>query len=388
MKEKVFAVDIGSKLLKIVVSEEDESGKIIVLTKINKNLESFNNGEIIDPENFVEEVVNTLKEIAYQFNTSLNNFLVSFSAPYFVFQRIKGKISVNDRYVTQNDIDKCLLIAKASLASGNYEILYEEPVAYFLDGSNTKVRDPLGMEARTLEGDFFVIQALKSPILKIKDFFNKSDFKINLFLPNSLPAAFVVLPKREKELGVILVDFGYKVFNVSIFQEGKLNFYQNFNFGVSDIFEDLAIDFGLDVDEIFKYLEEIKNIDEKKQKTKIKIGRQKISYSNFVKIIDKKFYFYWKKQGINEIFKKIKENYRLPGGVYLIGGGSYIPEIGNIFKKYSGYLTKIESDIFGNLNKEERIYLNALGLIYLSQKLNIHKNFWYKIIDFFKNIFK
>lgn len=388
MREKIFAVDLGSKLLKIAVGEEDESGKIILLTKITKNLETFTNGEIIDQENFIEEALNPLKEIAYQINASPKNLILSYSAPYFNFQRTKGKISVSEKYVNEEDIKKCLLIAKASLASGNYEILYEEPIAYFLDGTNVKVRDPLGMEARTLEVDFFVIQGLKSAINKIRDFFNHHELKISYILPNPLPASFVIIPKREKELGAILVDFGYKILNLSIFQEGKLCFYQNFRFGLGDILEDLAIDFGLEVEEVFNYLEEATKLSEQKKKAKIKIGKQKLSYANLVKLIEKKFSFYWKKNNLSEVFKKIKENYRLPAGIYLIGGGSYLPEIQNIFKKYSDYLIKLEADLYKNLDKEERVYLNSLGSIYYFQKLGKGKSFWANFTDLLKGLFR
>ncbi len=388
MKEKIFAVDLGSKLLKIIVAEEDESGKIIILTKISKHLDSFNDGEIIDQESFIEEVLKPIKEITYQINSPPNNLLLSFSAPYFTFQRTKNKISVSERYVTDEDINKCLLIAKASLASGNYEVLFEEPIAYFLDGTNIKVRDPLGMEARTLEVDFFVIQGLKSALAKIKDFFEKNELKISLILPNPLPASLIIFSKKEKEQGVILVDFGYRLFNLSVFQEGKLNFYHNSRFGVGDLFEDLAIDFGLSVEEVRNFFEEIKNLDDKKKKLAIKFGKQKISYPHLVKLIEKKFNLYWKKNGLADLFKKIRENYRLPGGVYLIGGGSYLPEIDNIFKKHAGYLTKLEADIYKNLEKEERIYLNALGSIYYYQKLGSQKSFWENLLDLFRGFFR
>ncbi len=386
MKEKIFAVDLGSRSLKICVAEEDENGKITLLTKLNKNTEAFSDGEVLDQENFLNEVIQTINDVAYQINEKPTNLLLSFSASYLNFQRSKGKVSVTEKYINDEDIKKCHLIAKASLASGNYEILFEQPIAYFLDGTTIKVRDPLGMEARNLEVDFCVIEGLRSSISKIKDFFLQSNLKPKVILPNPIPASFVVLPKKDKELGVILIDFGYKIFNLTIFQEGKLIFYQTFKFGLSDILEDLAIDFGINVDEVDNLFNEFKNLAEKKQSLKIKIGRQKYSYHNFVKLIEKKFSLYWKKNNLNDFFKKTKENYRLPGGIFLIGGGSYVPEIENIFKKYSGYATKIEADLYQSLNKEERIYLNALGLLFYYQRLSPEKGFLNNLWDILKNL--
>jgi len=233
-----------------------------------------------------------------------------------------------------------------------------------------------------------VIQGLKSVIARLRDFFNKNGLKISLILPNPLPASFILIPKKEKEQGVILVDFGYRIFNISIFQEGKLIYYQNLKFGLGDILEDLALDFSLSFDEVLSVFDEIKNYDEKQKKLKIKIGKQKMTYHNFLKLLDKKFSFYWKKNNLNDLFKKIKENYRLPLGVYLIGAGSYLPEIHLSFKKYSGYPTKIEVDIYKNLNQEERIFLNAVGSIFYFQRLFRPKNFLDNLKELFFGLFR
>ena len=388
MKQKIFSLDLGNKTLKICVGEEDEQGKITILTKLAKNIESFNDGEIIDPEVFEEEVINTLKDVAYQIGEEPKNLLLSFISSHFQFQRAKGRVSLTERYVTDEDIRKCHLLAKASLASTSYEILFEEPAAYFLDNLNIKVREPLGMEARSLEVDFVIIQGLKSVISRIKDFFNKNGLKISLILPNPLPASFILIPKKEKEQGVILIDFGYRLFNLSIFQEGKLIYYQNLKFGLGEILEDLALDFSLSFDEMLHIFDEVKNYDEQKKKLKIKIGKQKITYHNFLKLIDKKFSFYWKKNGLNDLFKKIKENYRLPIGIYLIGAGSYLPEINLSFKKYFNYPIKVESDIYKNLNSEERIFLNAVGSIYYYQRLFQPKGFWDNLKELFFGLFR
>lgn len=387
MRKKIFSLDIGNKLLKLCVAEEDENGKITLLTKLAKNVESFSDGEIIDQENFFNEVIAPLREIAYQIGEDPKELILSLSSSYFIGQRTKGKISVNERYVSEDDVKKCLLIAKASLISSSYEIVFEEPVSYFFE-SGLRIRDPLGMEARSLEVDLFVVQGLKPSLAKLKDFFTHNGFKISLVLPNPLPASYVLLPKKDKELGVILIDFGYKVFNLTIFQESKLAFYQNVKFGLGDVLEDLAIDLGIDLQEIHGVFDQLREEKLDKKKFKIKIGRQRYSYSTLVNLIEKKFVFYWKKNNLNELFKKIKENFRLPAGIYLTGGGVYLPEMENIFRKYSHYPVKTTTDQYNILTKDEGIYLNSLGAIFFYQRLGYEKNFWVNLKDIIFRIFK
>lgn len=385
MKRKIYALDLGNKVLKIGVGDEDESGKINLLTKLSKNIESFSDGEIIDPYSFETEIIETLKEIAYQIGEEPKEIILSLSATSFNFQRTKGKISVSEKYVTDEDIKRCLSVAKVSLNSGSYEIVFEEPIRFFLDGSQIKVRDPLGMEAHTLEVDFFVIQGLRSSLGKLRDFFKRNGIKINFVLPNPLPASYIVLSKKEKELGVILIDFGYRLFNVSIFQEGKMIDYRVFRFGLGDILEDLALDLGVDVNYVQSFLEEILK-EEVKKKAKIKIGKKNYSWHNFLKLLEKKLAFYLKKNNLTDFFKKTKETIRIPSGIYIIGGGSFLPEIENLIKKYSSYPAKVGIDLMQTLNKEERIFFNVLGSLYYSQRVSSPKSLLETIKDIFKSL--
>jgi cell division protein FtsA len=388
MREKICSLDLGNKTLKICLGDEDEQGRINILTKLSKEINSFKDGEIIDPELFIEEIVSPLKEISYQIGEEPAAYVLCFSSSNFNFQKSRGKISVSGRYIIDEDIQRSFSLAKASLASVSYEVLFEEPVGYYLDNLNLKVRDPLGMEARSLEVELSVIQASKASLNKIREFFMKNNLKIDLILPNPLPASFVLIPKKDKEQGIILIDFGYRIFNLDIFQEGKLVFYQNFKFGLGDILEDVALDLHVEVREVENALREVINFPDDKRKLKIKINKQKLTYSNFLKIIEKKFSFYWKKYNFSDLFKKIKENYRLSSGIYLIGGGSYLPEIADTLKKYSGYPVKMSPDIYKSLKLEEREFLNAFGAVFYYQKNFRKKTFWENIKEFFESFFK
>lgn len=386
MRRKFFGIDLGNKLLKIGVGEEQENGQINLLVKVKKNIESFNDGEIIDSELFQSEIIETIKEIAYQIGESPKEIILTFSSSFFVFQRSKGKISVNDRYISEEDIKRCLSVAKVSLTSGSYEIILEEPIYYFLDGAQTRIRDPLGMEAHNLEVDFFVIQGLKSALNKIKEYFKDNGLNIVTIVPNPFPASYVVLSKRDKEMGAILIDFGYRIFNISVFQNGKLIDYRNFRFGLGDILEDLSLDFGLDVNDFQSIIEDLNSGDLKKKT--LKINKKNITYHNFLKSIEKKLSFYWKKNNLNNVIKEIKEQWRLPTGIYLIGGGSFLPEVVNFFKKNSTYAVKIGQDLTQNLSPDERVFFNLLGSFYYFQKIDKGRgflsDFWLIIKDIFK----
>ncbi len=394
MPEKILSIDLGNKTLKVCIGEENEKGSIDILLKISKNIESFNNGEIIDTDLFEEEVIKKIEDINKQISNEPKNLVLSFSSSFFNFQKVKGKISINDKNVSEDDIQKVHLIAKTSIASTNYEILFEEPFCYFVDNSY-KIREPLGVEARTLEVDLIVIQCFKSIIQKIKEVFETNGFKISLILPNPIPASFIILSKKEKEQGSVLVDFGYKIFTISVFQEGKLIFLKNLNFGLSNILEDLAIDLSLDFNDLINVFENLNfediNLKSNKKQKYLKFNKSKINYSKFLQILNNKLTYYFKKNNLKEIFQYLKENYKLPLGIYLIGSGTFLPYIDVFFKKQSGYAVKNNfDDILKNFNLENKdiIFFNAIGnIIYYNKKFK-KVGFFESLKNIFANFFK
>jgi cell division protein FtsA len=394
MPEKILSIDLGNKTLKACIGEENEKGSIDILLKISKNIESFNNGEIIDTDLFEEEVIKTIEDINKQISNEPKNLVLSFSSSFFNFQKIKGKISINDKNVSEDDIQKVHLIAKTSISSTNYEILFEEPFCYFVDNSY-KIREPLGVEARTLEVDLIVIQCFKSIIQKIKEVFETNGFKISLILPNPIPASFIILSKKEKEQGSVLVDFGYKIFTISVFQEGKLIFLKSLNFGLSNILEDLAIDLSLDFNDLINVFENLNfedlNLKSNKKQKYLKFNKSKINYSKFLQILNNKLTYYFKKNDLKEIFQYLKGNYKLPLGIYLIGSGTFLPYIDVFFKKQSGYAVKNNfDDILKNFNLENKdiIFFNAIGnIIYYNKKFK-KVGFFESLKNIFANFFK
>lgn len=389
MEQKIFSIDLGSKLLKICVGEENKQGNINILTKLSKNIDSFKNGEIIDYELFPEEVIEPLIEIGNQIGEIPQNVIVSFSSSLFIPQRARGKVSVNEKYITEEELKRVHLMAKASITSSSYEILFEEPTSYFIDNTTLKIREPLGVEAKNIEVDFFVIQYLRSTINKLKEVFNENGIKISSILPNPVPASYILFQKKEKENGVMLIDFGYRVLTVLIFQESRIAYYKSLGFGVGDIIEDLSMDLGLESTKINSLLEELNGFtDEEKKKFKVKLGKDKLNYRNLTKLIEKKIINYWKKNNINDIFHKIKENYKIPYGIYLIGGGCYLPEIKEIFKKQINHQIKIETDFLKILSPKEILFINSAGLIYSYYRFIQRRSIWNSLKNFFLDLLK
>ena len=363
MVKRYFGLDLGEKYLKLCIAEEDHLGNLRPVALPYKKIESFKNGEIVDIDNFQTEVLQFLKDIGEQLGERIKELSLSFSAPYFNAVNVFGRAIVQGTTITADDIEKAKKIAKMSVSSSNLAVIFEEPIYYLIDNLQSKIKDPIGMEARTIEVSLFIIQALLSTLNKIQNTFEKAKIKINNILPNPLPAAICVLDKKFKTGGCIIIDFGFYLTSVAVYKDNSLVAFKVFTFGLYDLLQELAIMSEADLAEVERFIEDFLKADaESKLKLKIKLGKKHFNYQSFMKILIKYLIQITKNYGFAEWIKKIKENYKLPGGAYILSSASLLEDIQKTFRHLINMPVKLLSTTNKELSLEDHHFLNSWGL--------------------------
>lgn len=387
MNERLLGIDLGSKLLKLCLAEVDQLGEVKILTTLNKEISSFRNGEIINEDEFLNEVINFLLDFLENFKSKKTRICLSFSSSTFSFQKIRPKSLVEGRYVEENDIKKCKQLGKTSLISSSQEIIYEEASKFYLDGSNTPIRNPLGLEARYLEVELEVVQVFKGFFLKLIEIFKENKIPIEVFLPNPIGGSLSILDQKSKEEGSILIDFGFKTLSLVYFYQGAINHFQVFPFGLENILSDFLNEHNLNPEELLDFLKNLKDFNQQKS---IKLSKSKISYQSWKKLLEKKISSLFKKYGLTEIIDKLKHQGPILGGIYILGGISSFPEIELSLRKILKTPTKKAIDLKKELKEEDSIYLNAWGntlfLVKYSEKEDTFREILSGLKRFFSNL--
>jgi len=388
MSQKFFALDLGHRYLKFCIAEENNFGVLTPLSLIDRKINSFKNGEIIDADLFAEEVIKFLSEVSQQIGQKVSEITLSFSAPYLTAYQAHGRAIVQGKNIRKEDLDRARKLAKMTVSVAQQSTLWEEPLYYLLDNSTNKIRDPIGMEARTVEVYLLTIQASISNISKIEQSFRKNKININHIIPNPIPASFAVLEKKDKENGVVLIDFGYHLTNVAVFKDGSLIDYKVFQFGWYDLVQELAILHESDLEETEQILENFLHTSDPEvlQKTKIKLGKKSINIQALSKIFEKTLNQLAKNCGLPDWFKKLKENYKLPGGAFILGSASHLPELQKIFRNLTSMPIKLAIEKNHSLGEKEHTFLNAWGLtLWQYREVGSTQNIWQKIKALWEN---
>jgi cell division protein FtsA len=111
---------------------------------------------------------------------------------------------------------------------------------YSLDDQKN-IKDPIGMNGVRLEADTMIIEGSTPYIRNLAKCFEQADIDMDDFVLAPLAASKAVLSKRQKELGVILIDIGGGTTSVAVFEENDLLHTAILPVGGNNITNDIAI---------------------------------------------------------------------------------------------------------------------------------------------------
>ncbi len=381
MRNFYFGLDLGHYEIKFTVLEETYDGRLISYNTSLKN-EYFRKNDIIEQENLISLINNILENTLETFEIKkIEKLNISLTLPSFQKHIQKGHAIFEDN-VKEEDIKKTIRTAKNFLLLNNQEVLIEEPLKFLIDGIQ-EVRDPLGFAGKRLDADVLFITCFRSFYEKIKNIFKALNLEIDNIFPSIYSSSKVCLSKKDKEMGVGLIDIGGETTSIGIFNEGKLVDMAVFDFGSEILYQDLALYLKVDLEEIEKIKSELHKpaaVTSKKINKKEEKFRQQI-----FKFFEKKLREYFEELKVKDYIKNIKKEYKLPAGLVMIGGFSLYENSLNLLKnilEISIKFPKDELNIFEN-EYELRKFSSSAGAALMLRDLSKEYGLLEKIKKFF-----
>ncbi len=336
----ITGIDVGSAEVRVVVAQKDaESGQLTVLGVGVEPMHGVQKGVVTDVEEASVALTRALDAAERVAGVPVERAYVSVNGSHISSQNSRGVIAVSraDGEITVDDVDRVVNAAQAISLPANREILHVLPQNFIVDGQE-QIADPVGMTGVRLEVEAHVIDGSAPFIKNLTKVVNQSGVHIEDFVFAPLAASTAVLEKRQKELGVVLIDLGGGTTSIAVYEEKALLHTSVLPVGSSHITNDIAIGLrtSIDVAEKIK-LEHGTALPSEVQANETIVvdgddGEQdSISRKEVVNIISAR---------LEELFsfvdKELKEIGRsglLPAGAILTGGGAHMPGIIDIAKK-------------------------------------------------------
>lgn len=395
-KEQIIAsLDVGSSKIRVVIALLQEGKKIPNIIGVGMAPSTgMRKGNIIDVDETISNISAALEDAERMSGAPIHHAFVAISGAHVESFDSKGVIAISHAgsEIIEDDINRVLEAAQAVNMPSNRRILRIIPKSFSIDDQQG-IKNPVGMIGVRLEVDAHIITGQATIVKNLEKAVHQAGVDIDDLIPSSLACAEAVLSRRQKELGVLVIDIGSGSTSISVFEEGATLHTASLPVGGESVTNDVAIGMRTSVDTAEKIKIEYGTVspDDVNEREMIdlslisKIDNQKISKKHLAEIIQARYH---------EIFVMVKDELRsigrdgmLPAGAILTGAAVKIPGCLDLAREVLGLPVQIgfPTEIEGVVDKmDDPAYATAIGLIVWGSK---YEGTNYKISSFeFKKV--
>jgi len=373
MREKItIGIDVGSSEVVAIVGHrgEDEIHPNIIGVGVQEN-SGLRKGIVTDVEETMAAVMGALDKAERMAGVPIEGAYVSINGEHIQSTNNKGLISIAHHEISGDDMMRVIESAQTVALPANREIIHVIPRTFIVDGQDG-IKDPIGMAGTRLEVDAHVITGSTPFIKNLQKTIEQGGVSISNFVLAPLAASKAVLSKKQKELGVVVIDIGAGTTGLVVFDEGDICHSAVLPIGSGHLTSDIAIGLrtSLDVAEKVKIEYGMASSLMLSDKDVVDLSRfdksedQQISRRYIAEIIEAR---------LMEIFMMVKTELRkvgkdgmLPAGVVLVGGGAKLPGIIDFAKDNLGLPAQIgfPIELRGVVDKlDDPRFVTAIGLV-------------------------
>ena len=375
----VASLDIGSSKIRTVVGtlEEEASMPNIIGVGIAPST-GLRRGAVIDVEETINSISASLEDAERMAGEPINHIFLGIGGNHIESMNSKGVIAVAqaEDEITEDDVDRVLEAAQAVTIPNNRRILRIIPKMFTVD-EQKGIKYPVGMTGIRLEVEAHIITGLVPTIKNIEKCVLQAGVDINDIIPNNLAAAEAVLSKRQKELGVVVIDVGCGGTSVSVFEDGTVLHTATIPVGGENVTNDVAIGLRTSIDTAEKIKIEYGSCipgDVGERETidlslMSKVDTHTVSKKQMCQIIEARY---------QEIFMLVKDELArihrdgmLPAGVILTGGAVKIAGVTDLARETLNLPVQIgfPQNYDGVVDKiDDPSYATAIGLLIWGSK--------------------
>ncbi len=340
----IAGLDIGTNSVRIAVGQLVEKGdggaELQILGAAEAPSEGVQKGVINSIEDVVSSISACLEKVERMVGVPIDSVWVGISGVHILSQPSKGVVAVSkaNSEITEEDVARAVDAARSIATPLNYEVLHVLPRHYAVDGQ-TGIKDPTSMTGVRLEVDTQIILGSSSQIKNLTNAVYRAGLDIEDLVLFIIATSDIVVTKRQKELGVMVVNLGGSTTGMAVFEEGELIHTSIIPVGSQNITNDIAIGLRVSVDVAEKVKIEYGNCNPEAASKKDEIDLFDLGAMEH-EMLKKKFLSEIISARMEEILQKVDDELRkiqrsglLPAGVIFTGAGSNLPGLLDLAKK-------------------------------------------------------
>ena len=374
-RERVIAsLDIGSSKIRTVVAvvdgEQNQEVPNVIGVGISPSL-GMRKGHVIDVEELIHNVISSLEDAERMAGVPVNHVYVGMSGSHIEAFDSRGVIAISGAEIAVDDVARVLEAAQAVSIPANRRILHIEPKAYAVD-EQRGIKNPVGMTGIRLEVEAHIVTGHVQHVKNIERCVDQAGVDIDTIVPATIASAEAVLTKRQKELGVVVIDIGAGCTSIVVFEEGTILHSVTIPLAGESVTNDIAIGLRTSIDTAEKIKIEFgsvlpQEIAEREMidlSTISKVDTQTVSKRYMAEIMQARYFEVMSL--VKEELERIGRAGMLPAGALLTGAAAKAPGVLDLARDTLGLPVQMgfPVDIGGVIEKvDDPAYATALGTL-------------------------
>jgi cell division protein FtsA len=365
----IVGIDIGTSKICTIIGRINKNAQMDILGKGMVPCSGLKKGIIVDIESVASSIRSSIDEAEASANLKVGSAFVNIHGMHINVINNKSwtSISSGNREISQKDIDNLLYSVRDVEIAEDKQLIDVIPRQFIIDGYD-EIMDPTGMVGTRLEVDADIVVGKITSVQNIIKSLERAGIRVDGIVAEAFASGEIILTQDEKDIGVVMLDVGGGVTDVSVFQGKRLVFYDSIPVGGDHITNDISIglkisnaesekikrQYELALTSLIKNDQEITVFDINENKKK------NVKISEVVDIIEARVY---------EIFSLCKNQCikagvfnNLAGGVVLTGGGiSYVDGSKQLANEVFELPVRVASLNQFGISKPE--YITSAGII-------------------------
>lgn len=237
--EIIVGLDIGTTKICAVVGEVSGDG-IDILGMGSHASEGLRKGVVINIETTVASIKKAVEEAELMSGVEITSVNTGIAGGHVKGFNSHGVIAVKSPEVSSRDKDRVVDNARAVAIPTDREVIHILPQQYILDGRGD-ITDPVGMSGLRLEAEVHLVTGAVASVHNLIKCCNSAGLDVDDIVLQSLASAEAVLTPEERDLGVILVDFGGGTTDLAVFSGQGIKHTGGVALGGNNLTTDMAM---------------------------------------------------------------------------------------------------------------------------------------------------
>lgn len=340
-EQYIVGLDVGTDTIRVVQGKLEETGRINIIGAASVPANGLRKGVIVDIDEAVSSISAVLEKLERMTGVPVSHANVSVGGNHISCMDSKGVIAVSraDGEISENDVIRVIDASQAVSIPPNREVIHVIPKTFTLDGQ-AGIKDPIGMTGIRLEVETIIIHGALPFLKNLNKAITQAGLEVDQLVLSPLAAGQSVLNKRQKELGVALIDLGAGTTSLAVYEENNLLHTSIIPIGSMHITNDIAIGLRCTIDTAeqvkLQYgqaspalVDKLAEIDMSRidAEEETRVPQQLVAEmieARLEEIFDR----------ITAELKRIDRDGKLPAGIVLTGGGAALPGVVEFAKHY------------------------------------------------------